>query len=33
MRSLPSADRAPIDTQTLGDDMNGKLALEEVDRA
>jgi len=33
MRPLPSADRAPIDTQALGYDMNGKLALEQFDRA
>jgi hypothetical protein len=33
MRPLPSADRAPIDTQALGDDMNGNLALEQFDRA
>jgi hypothetical protein len=33
MCPLPSADRAPIDTQALGDDMNGKLALEQFDRA
>src|SRR3989454_8175420 len=32
MRPLPSADRAPIDTQAFGDDMNGKLALEQFDR-
>ena len=33
MGPLPSADRAPIDTQALGDDMNGELALEQFDRA
>src|SRR3989454_11675464 len=33
MRPLPSADRTPLDTQALGYDMNGKLALEQFDRA
>jgi hypothetical protein len=33
MRPLPSAHRAPIDTQALGDHRNGKLALKQFDRA
>jgi len=33
VRPLPSADRAPIDAQALGDDMDGDVTLEQVDRA
>jgi hypothetical protein len=33
MRSLPPTHRAPIDTQALGHDMNGDIALEQLDGA
>ena len=33
MRSLPSADRAPINTKALGHDMHGEVTLKQVDRA
>jgi hypothetical protein len=33
MRSLPPTHGAPIDTQALGHDMNGKITLEQVDCA
>jgi hypothetical protein len=33
VRPLPSADGAPIDAQALGHDMNGDIALQQVDRA
>ena len=33
MRPLPSADGAPIDTETLGHDMNGDVTSEQLDRA
>src|SRR5439155_23894620 len=33
VRPLPSTDRAPIDAQALGDDMNGEVTLEQFNRA
>src|SRR3989442_4473422 len=33
VRPVPSTDRAPIDAQALGDDMNGEVTLEQFNRA